>query len=93
MLQFLKKKTKATGRVGLMVQSDQLVLAHVDQRGGSPFMLNCKRVPLASPTEAAAILEDLVKEYEMGELSAALSSTQKITICIWSRRLTLSLTN
>ena len=48
-----------------MVQSDQLVLAHVDQRGGSPFMLNCKRVPLASPTEAAVILEDLVKEYEM----------------------------
>jgi MSHA biogenesis protein MshI len=65
MLQFLKKKTKSTGRVGLMVQSDQLVLAHVEQRGGSPYLLSCKKIPLASPKEAAAILEDLVKEYEM----------------------------
>jgi MSHA biogenesis protein MshI len=65
MLEFLKKKTKSTGRVGLMVQSDQLVLAYVEQRGGSPYLLNCKRIPLVSPKEAAAVLEDLVKEYEM----------------------------
>lgn len=48
-----------------MVQSDQLVLAHVEQRKGSPYLLNCKQVPLDSPKQAAAILEDLVKEYEL----------------------------
>lgn len=48
-----------------MVQSDQLVLAHVEQRNGSPYLLNCKQVPLDSPKQATAILEDLVKEYEL----------------------------
>lgn len=65
MFQFLKKKTKSTGRVGLMVQSDQLVLAHMEQRGGSPYLLNCKRIALESAKDAPAVLENLVKEMDL----------------------------
>jgi MSHA biogenesis protein MshI len=65
MFEFLKKKTKSTGRVGLMVQSDQLVLAHVEQRNGAPYVLNCKQIAFESPKQAASLLEDLVKEYDI----------------------------
>jgi MSHA biogenesis protein MshI len=65
MFQFLKKKTKSTSRVGLMVQSDQLVLAHVDLRNGSPYVLNCKQIALDSAKDAPAVLEDLVKELNL----------------------------
>lgn len=48
-----------------MVQSDQLVLAHVEQRNGSPYVLNCKRIALDSAKDAPAVLEDLVKELDL----------------------------
>lgn len=48
-----------------MVQSDQLVLAHVEQRGGLPYVLNCKRIALESAEDAPAVLESLVKELDI----------------------------
>lgn len=65
MLDFLKKKKKSTGRVGLMVQSDQLVLAHVEQRNGAPYLLNCERIALESAKQAPEVLEKLVKELDI----------------------------
>lgn len=48
-----------------MVQSDQLVLAHVEQRNGSPYLLDCKRLPLESAKDVAEVLADLVKEMDI----------------------------
>lgn len=48
-----------------MVQSDQLVLAHVEQRNGAPYVLDCKHIALESAKDAPAVLEDLVKEMDL----------------------------
>lgn len=65
MLDFLKKKKKSTGRVGLMVQSDQIVLAHMEQREGAPYLLNCERVEIDSPKAAPEALEELVNKLDL----------------------------
>lgn len=65
MLDFFKKKAKSTGRVGLMVQADQLVLAHVEQRKGAPYLLHCERIELASIKDAPDALEKIVKDLDL----------------------------
>ena len=47
-MQLLKKKAKPTSRVGLIVNSDLLAIAEVEDRAGSPYLLRCERVALNS---------------------------------------------
>ncbi len=65
MLKFLKKKPKSTGRVGLMMQSDLLTLAHMETRGGAPFLNGVEQVALSSSKDAAAALGKLVKDHNL----------------------------
>lgn len=48
-----------------MIQSDQLVLVHTEQKGGSPYLLNCKQIALESAKDAPEVLANLVKELEL----------------------------
>ena len=65
MLQFLKKKPKSTGRVGLMMQSDRLMLAHMETQGGAPFLRGLEQVDLSSSKDTAAALAKLVKDFDL----------------------------
>lgn len=62
MLRFFKKKTKSTGRVGLMIQSDMLTLAHMAQKDGSPYLTHMEQVALQSSKEAPEALAKIVKD-------------------------------
>lgn len=61
-MQFFRKKTKSSSRVGLVIQADQLALAHVELRGGDPYLLHGRHVPLAAAKDAEKVLGGLVKE-------------------------------
>ncbi len=65
MASFFRKKVKDSGRVGVTVNSEQLVLAHVVENQGMPFLLNCERVVLQSEREAGDALEQLVKKLNL----------------------------
>ncbi len=60
MVQLFRKKAKPNGRVGLVVNDDLLAIAHVEERGGKPFLLQCSRVELQSEREAGNALSKLV---------------------------------
>lgn len=64
-MQLFKRKAKSNSRVGLAIQSDQLVLAHVDIRKGEPYLLHGRTAALESEKEAGKALEKLVKELEL----------------------------
>lgn len=62
MLQLFSKKPKSTGRVGLMIQPDLLTLAHMETRGGAPFLKGVAKVALSASKDAGPALAKLVKE-------------------------------
>jgi MSHA biogenesis protein MshI len=64
-MQLFKRKAKSNSRVGLAIQSDQLVLAHVDIRKGEPYLLHGRTAALESEKDAGKALEKLVKELEL----------------------------
>lgn len=64
-MQFFRKKAKSTGRVGLVIKSDHVALAHVEIRDGEPFLLHCERMAMQSQKEAPAVLAKMVKEFEL----------------------------
>lgn len=61
-MQLFKRNKKSNSRVGLAIQSDQLVLAHVDIRKGEPYLLHGRTQQLDSEKEAGKALAKLVKE-------------------------------
>lgn len=61
-MQFFKRKAKPAGRVGLVVNSDQLAIAHVEERAGLPHLLRCERAALQSEKAAGEVLSNLVTE-------------------------------
>jgi len=61
-MQFFKKKAKSTSRVGAIIAGDKLAVAHVEQRDGEPYLLNCERLSLASEKDAGKVLAKAVKE-------------------------------
>lgn len=64
-MQFFRKKTKSSSRVGLVVQADQLALAHMEIRDGDPYLLHGRQLPLASARDAEKVLGGLVKELDI----------------------------
>lgn len=61
-MQFFKKKAKSNSRVGLVVNSDQLAVAHMGDRDGAPYLIDFERVALASERDAGKTLTKLVKD-------------------------------
>ena len=47
-MQFFKKKAKSSSRVGVLVSSDQLVVAWMGERDGAPSLIAFERVALQS---------------------------------------------
>ncbi|PCJ22360.1 MAG: hypothetical protein COA96_14725 [SAR86 cluster bacterium] len=64
-MQFFKKKAKSSSRVGLVINSDQLALACVENRDGEPYLLNCEMVKLQSEKDGGKALAKLVKDLEL----------------------------
>lgn len=64
-MQFFKKKAKSSSRVGVVVSSDQLAVAHMGERGGEPYLIDCERVVLQSEKDAGKALAKLVKELQL----------------------------
>jgi len=64
-MQLFKRKAKSNSRIGLAIQSDRLVLAHVDIRKGEPYLLHGRSVALESEKDAGKALEKLVKELDL----------------------------
>jgi len=40
MMQFFKKKAKSNSRVGVVISSDQLAVAHMGERDGAPYLID-----------------------------------------------------
>lgn len=64
-MQFFKKKAKSNSRVGVVVSADQLAVAHMGERAGEPYLIDCARAVLQSEKEAGKALEKLVKELQI----------------------------
>ncbi len=45
-----------------MVNSDQLVVAHMGERDGAPYLIDCRRAALESERDTAKVLAKLVKD-------------------------------
>tara|TARA_B110000858_G_scaffold134187_1_gene152519 strand:- start:22087 stop:22818 length:732 start_codon:yes stop_codon:yes gene_type:complete len=60
-MQFFKKKAKSNSRVGVVVSSDQLVVAHMGERDGAPYLLDFERVALESEKNVNKALANIVK--------------------------------
>ena len=64
-MQFFKKKAKANSRVGVLVSSDQLAVAHMGDRGGAPYLIDFERIAFQSERDAGKALSNLVKSMEI----------------------------
>jgi len=64
-MQFFKKKAKSNSRVGVVVSSDQLAVAHMGDRDGAPFLLDFERVTLQSERDAGKALTNLVRSMDI----------------------------
>lgn len=64
-MQFFKKKAKASSRVGVVVSSDQLAVAHMGERDGAPYLLDFERVVLKAERDAGKALAKLVKDMDI----------------------------
>lgn len=64
-MQFFKKKAKSNSRVGVVIGSDQLAVAHMGEHDGAPYLIDFKRVALASERDAGKALSNLVKSMEI----------------------------
>ena len=64
-MQLFKKKVKSSNRVGLLVNSEQLAIAHVEDRAGRAHLLRCERVALKSQKVTGQALSRLVKELNL----------------------------
>jgi MSHA biogenesis protein MshI len=64
-MQFFKKKAKSNSRVGVLVSSGQLVVAHMGERDGAPYLFDFARVALQSEGDAGKALSILVKSMDI----------------------------
>ena len=64
-MQFFKRKAKVSSRVGLVVSSDHLAIAHMGDRDGAPYLIACERVALQSEKDAGKALAKIVKTLEV----------------------------
>lgn len=59
---WFRKTSKPQTRVGFVIGSDQLSLAHVEDRQGVPHLLNCRSASLSSEKSAPRVLSRLLKD-------------------------------
>jgi MSHA biogenesis protein MshI len=64
-MQLFKRKAKSSTRVGLSLQSDQLILAHLDVRSGQPVLLQGRHKAVESARDAGKELGKLVRDLEL----------------------------
>ncbi|MBL4582442.1 MAG: hypothetical protein JKY29_11535 [Gammaproteobacteria bacterium] len=64
-MQFFKKKTKSNSRVGVVVSSEQLAVAHMGERDNSPYLIDFKQVSLRSEKDVGKALSNLTKSMEI----------------------------
>ena len=74
-LQLFKGKPKSNSRVGLSIQDDRLLLAHMDIRNNWPYVLHARQVDLHSGYEIGKALHKLVKDLDLegGQVSYVLN--------------------
>lgn len=63
MLQFLKKKQKASTRIGITMNADQIAIAHMGEKNGAPYLLHCERFPSKSPEDSRIRLAEFVRQH------------------------------
>lgn len=61
-MQLFRKKAKSMSRVGIIVVGDKLAIAEVEDRAGSPYLLNCERLVLPAEKDAGKVLAKAVKD-------------------------------
>ncbi len=61
-MQFFKKKAKSSARVGVVINAEELALAHMGERDAAPYLLHCESVPLESEKDAGIALIKIVKD-------------------------------
>lgn len=64
-MQFFGKKAKSASRIGIIAAGDKLAIAHVEERGGTPYLLNCERLALPSEKDAGKVLAKVVKDMHL----------------------------
>ncbi|MFT4816524.1 MAG: MSHA biogenesis protein MshI [Pseudohongiellaceae bacterium] len=64
-MQFFKKKAKSNSRIGVLVSSEWLAVAHMGERDGGPYLIDFQRVALQSEKDAGKALSNLVKSMEI----------------------------
>lgn len=77
MMQFFKKKAKASDRVGLTLSEDSLAVAHIDYRGGNPYLLKCESLALKSERDAPKTLATLVEDWELQDKQCSFVLSRK----------------
>lgn len=64
-MQLFRKKAKSTSRVGMIIAGDKLAVAHVEERNGEPYLLDCQRFAVPSDKDAPKVLGKAVKEMHL----------------------------
>lgn len=66
-MQLFKKKPKQQGRVGVACVPGKLAIAHLEQRQGSPHLLDCQVHDMESAAQQADLLGKSVKKMDLEE--------------------------
>lgn len=61
-MQFFKKKAKSSARVGVVINAEELALAHMGERDDAPYLLHCESVAVESEKDAGIALIKIVKD-------------------------------
>lgn len=76
-MSWFKKSAGSSSRVGVVVNADQVVVAHIENRIGTPHLVNCRSVAIDSEKSAPRVLTRLVKDLALeGELCNFVLSSQ-----------------
>lgn len=76
-MQFFRKKAKSNSRVGVVVSSDQLAVAHMGERDGAAYLIDFERVALQSERDSGKALSNLVKSMEIEDKQCSFVMNRK----------------
>ena len=61
-MQFFKKKAKSSARVGVVINAEELAVAHMGERDDAPYLLHCESIAVESEKNAVIALIKIVKD-------------------------------
>lgn len=64
-VQLFNRKPKQQGRVGVACVPGKMAIAHLEQRQGTPHLINCKALDLESKEKQAELLSKWVKKMDL----------------------------